>query len=404
MPHLPSRACAFALALVAFSAPEPQVQELTLGKVCTTDPEDLIDFVEVVQDGQRVSLSVYHERRKKRIDWSTDGRLVDESSGLQEGDELLVSEDGRALGFRRISTALTSVKEFLHTHLHFFDDKENQLPDLENLPGVRDVRISAGADTVVCAQRSGEHQGPASVEIYAHVGNEFVRQGSYRTALHGRTRMSRDGRLIAQEDLSELKLFDRQGSLKRHFRAGSGFALERYERDPDHTADVLFVLDPSGVRFIPADAAEPEEPQLVPLPGPGLGVSVQKAGAAVIFTANTVHRIDLGSAREITLQKTDKGQYSSIATGTDTRGRSITVVGRLEVLTPARRRDGQFKWGTATAYVDILDDAGKVVLTKSFGATRWLHDSPRVQFLEQSKRILVHTGDTVLLSDAVTLP
>jgi hypothetical protein len=147
MPHFPSRACALACALAVFPASFARVPDLVFEQVCSTKPEDLIDFVEVVEEGpQSVRLVVYHDRRTRKLQWETDGSPKDSPVGLESGYELLVSEGGRVLGFHALTSRVVDqkpeLKALLGTALHFFKGPDGEIeppPRLEEPEAYRRV-------------------------------------------------------------------------------------------------------------------------------------------------------------------------------------------------------------------------------------------------------------------------
>jgi hypothetical protein len=399
-----SRVCALACALFALTPFAQDPPPLPFESVLATDPEDPIEIVEVLEGGpQVVRLKVYHGRPKKEVRWDSDqGQAHESPVQLGPGEDLLVSQDGRVIGVRALLPRDEAPKEqllsALQTHLRFSKDLEGgEVAALESLDGARGVHASRGARTLLLAQALSEHGGAAIVEIYGRADGKLELKTSYTTERHGRVRLSDDGRLIVQEDGAQLKLRNSAGEELGEVPAGTGFELQGRR-------EVLAVLEPGGVRFVPLDdqtGAPRATGQRVPLEHPPLGVAVA-GGYALVFTTRTLHWIDWRAGKEQWTKNAQSGRYASVDAQAGPSGQALLAVGRIDVKRPAGRRGGTFRWGEAEAVVEVLDAQGEPLCgSHRFETARWSHNAPHVRILGPSRRILVRSGDSVQVSAAV---
>jgi hypothetical protein len=205
--------------------------------------------------------------------------------------------------------------------------------------------------------------------------------------------ISRDGRLVVYEEADKLKLRDGDGVPLGEVPAGVGFWLGR-------NREVLAVRSAEGLRFVPLDperGAPLDEIPPIDFKEPALGVVV--AGPyALAFTPTRLFWIEWKTRSPIWEQRAPAGRYTSVDAFIGPQGHVLLAVGRLDVQRPAGLHEGRFQWGEATAIVEVLNGDGQLVASTSFKTARWKHDAPYVRVLPQSRRVLVRTGDSVLLS------
>jgi hypothetical protein len=365
--------------------------------VLTTSPDEPVDFIHIVEDQPgHVVLDVYHGGPTKKATWESRQGAVVTPVQLASGEDFVLSPDWRLLA-KRAYVPNPGQPQSTATVLTFIKGPP-EADDPPAVPGARLVQISGDGSLLLFTQHATEQSGPAQVEVRGlGAGDDYVPSGSYRTDVHGTVQASNGGRVVVQDDAGRLRVFTGSGEERQlaETSAGMGFRLS-------DDGSVLAVREPDGVLFQPIDANGN------PLPGPGARVNlanppleVALAGRwALIRTRKSVLLVNWHVSQTPVWEKpvADGSVMASVDLLADPSGDVLAAVGWLEVLQPAQRSGGQFSWGSALAHVAVFSRTGDTVSEHSFRTFRWTYDAPRVRILERSRRMVVRTGDVVLIS------
>jgi len=169
---------------------------------------------------------------------------------------------------------------------------------------------------------------------------------------------------------------------------------------------MLAVRNEQGVDYLPLNEAgvlqTDERRSVEHLPGPPLEVAFADRWS-LIRTRHSVHLIGPDGVerwrRAFPDELVGSVDLHRFTKEGSSEGRLVAAIGRLNISHQPGRRGGQTDWGTAQGTVDVVDQEGRPLLdAHTFHTLRWNHDSPRVRILERSQRIVVLSGDLVLVS------
>ncbi len=370
--------------------------------IFSTTPDQPVEFLHVKQeDADRVVLEMYASDPLKKSVWDSQiGTTTASPAQLGPRQDYVLSSDWRRLGIRDLippasgqPSGATDATQF--TFLTGPPGAQNPPP----VRGGREVALSDDGSVLLFTERAREFDGPANVEEF-HLDplNIYASSGTYQTDSHGSAEMSRKGDVIVQLDHGTLQILTPNAELRGSTRAGIGYSLAKNGR-------VLAVREPHSVRFLQLDAGGAPVPggeQVFAVPAPPIDVVIAERWA-VITTRTTVQFVEWPTGTEIWRRNVTEGVVASADLYLGPSGKFLIPIGRLKAQKAADRGNGSVQWGAGQGFVDLVDAQNREVLpTHVFRTQRWTFDSPRVRILERCRRVVVRSGDAVLISE--TLP
>jgi hypothetical protein len=387
---LASATCAYAQAPLGFE------------RVVQAPPEAAIEFVHIEREQGGLRLGVFTHRRQL-VSWDpVQGSTGDALLQLGSREWFFRSADARRLGIRAFQSRTPQPGDPPGTTLEtsLVLPKGPAQVSASILLGPQTVRVSDDATTLLIAPVRGDGPVPVRVAIlrldnaspraYASVGGYDVRRP-------GRVQMSRSGEVIAQQDGAQVRLLDGLGQELASMSAGIGFHLAP-------RGNVLAVRHPDRVEIRRLRGGVPDPaslPASVSVSSPPLGVAFA-GGHALVRSRDELVLLEWSSGTEVWRRTSPGGTYVSADLRPIDGARPWAAAGRLRVGSPPHRSGGAFVPGRARAFVEVLDESGQLAFrVHEFPVRRWTHEEPRVRLVDDARRVLVRTGDVVLLSEVM---